>query len=311
LISVRQYKAPDFALTLDAINAAAQVDRTRRISEAAFEHVLSGMGQGIEAFVATVTHRSKVTAAGFVWWDATKTLQRLEGWVHPDWRHRGVGTALLTAVESCVRPISPNGEITITARTYDDILGAPSLFRQRGFAEVRRFYVMSMSLAGQQFEQREADSPQGIVLRPFRERDLPALVAAENEIFVGHWGSQPKTAQAWRREMMDLRPHDPKLWVLAWEGDRIVGECLCHASRESGPNDGWVAIVGVRREWRGCGLGQVVLREGLRRLQQAGFVSAALHVDAENLPALNLYRRIGMEITRTRLHYAKEVRQVR
>jgi ribosomal protein S18 acetylase RimI-like enzyme len=164
---------------------------------------------------------------------------------------------------------------------------------------------MSMSLAERQFE---AHVPRDIVLRSFRESDLLALVEAENEIFADHWGSQPKTPQAWRREMIDLRPYDPKLWVLAWEGDRVVAECLCHASRESGPNDGWIAIVGVRREWRGRGLGEIVLTEGLRRLQQAGFVSAALHVDAENLPALNLYRRLGMEIARTRLHFAKDIR---
>jgi mycothiol synthase len=305
LISVRQYKAPDFALTLETINAAANVDRTRRLSETSFRHVLTGMGQGIEAFVATVRQRSQIFSAGFVWWDATKTAQRLEGWVHPDWRRIGIGTALLTAVESCVQLISPDGEITLTGRTYDDIPGAALLFQRRGYEEIRRFYVMSMSLGEQQFE---AGSLTGIVLRPFREGDLHALVEAENEIFAGHWGSQPKTPQVWRRDMMELRPYDPKLWVLAWDGDRVVGECLCHASRESGPNDGWVAIVGVRREWRGRGLGQIVLTEGLRRLQQAGLVSAALHVDAENLPALNLYQRMGMEISRTRVHFAKDVR---
>jgi mycothiol synthase len=204
-----------------------------------------------------------------------------------------------------VQQISPDGEITLTGRTYDDIPGAALLFQRRGYEEIRRFYVMSMSVGEKQFE---AESLPGIVLRPFREGDLHALVEAENEIFAGHWGSQPKTPQVWRRDMMELRPFDPKLWVLAWDGDRVVGECLCHASRESGPNDGWVAIVGVRREWRGRGLGQIVLTEGLRRLQQAGFVSAALHVDAENLPALNLYQRMGMKISRTRVHFAKDIR---
>lgn len=304
MISVRQYKAPDFALTLDAINTAAKVDRTRRLSDSTFQHVLSGIGQGIEAAVATFTQRSRVTTAGFVWWDATKAAQRLEGWVHPDWRRRGVGTALLAAVESCVHQVLPATQISLTARTYDDIPGAARLFRLRGFQEVRRFYMMSMSMSGRQFE---ADAPHGIVIRSFRESDLLALVEAENEIFTDHWGSQPKTSQVWRRDMIELRPHDPKLWVLAWEGNRVVAECLCHSSRESGPDDGWVSIVGVRREWRGRGLGQIVLTEGLRRLQQAGFVSAALHVDAENLSALNLYRRLGMEIARTRLHFAKSI----
>jgi mycothiol synthase len=107
--------------------------------------------------------------------------------------------------------------------------------------------------------------------------------------------------------MVERRPHDPKLWTIAWAGDRVIGECLCHTSMVGGPNDGWVSIVGVQREWRGRGLGRALLARGLQKLQEVGFETASLNVDAENSAAINLYRSLGMDVLRTRLHFAKTI----
>jgi ribosomal protein S18 acetylase RimI-like enzyme len=158
-----------------------------------------------------------------------------------------------------------------------------------------------------------ADPPPGIVLRAFRRDDLEPLVDANNAIFAEHWGSAPRTVDSWRRDMIERRPHDPALWIVASTPERegasqLVAECLSHASREGGPEDAWVSLVGVRREWRGRGLGRAVLAHGLRTLRDAGYATASLHVDAENTSAVNLYRSLGMDVTRTRLHFEKIVR---
>ena len=194
--------------------------------------------------------------------------------------------------------------ITLTGRTYDDIPGAETLFRLRGYEETRRFCMMSASLSA---PIPDAPIPPGITLRTFRSTDLSALVDADNAIFAGHWESIPRFPPAWKRDLIDTRPHDPSLWILAWDGDRVVGECLSHLSREGGPEDAWIAIVGVREDWRGRGLGRAVLARGLKALQQVGYKTASLHVDGVNAPAIGLYRAMGMEITRTRLHFAKKL----
>jgi len=58
------------------------------------------------------------------------------------------------------------------------------------------------------------------------------------------------------------------------------------------------------------GLGAAVLGEGLRRLQQAGFKTSGLHVDSENAPAVKLYHRLGMDVTRSNLWFNKTIRLV-
>jgi mycothiol synthase len=303
VIKVRPYRAADLSAALEVINAAAQADHTRRITEAVFRRAWAGPTYYDRAAVAFAdTDRP----AGFIWWDRDQSQSwRLEGWVHPACRRRGVGTALLIAAESAARAQEAL-PITLTGRVYSDIPGGETLFRQRGYSEVRRFYLMSLSLAGRRFMPVEA-APPGVTLRTFQEQDLAALVEADNAIFAGHWGSHARTVQAWRREMQESRPYDPSLWLLAWENDRVVGECLCHQSREAGPTDAWISILGVQADWRGRGLGRTLLVQGLHLLQRAGFTSASLHVDAENAPALSLYGSVGMEIARTRVHFARQI----
>jgi mycothiol synthase len=303
MIRVRPYRADDFSAALEVINAAAKVDHTRRITEAVFRRAWADPAYYDHAAVAFADTDHP---AGFIWWDRDQgQSRRLEGWVHPAYRRRGVGTALLIAAESAARAqeVLP---ITLTGRVYSDIPGGETLFRQRGYTEVRRFYLMSLSLVGRLFAPVEA-APPGVTLRAFQEQDLAALVEADNAIFAGHWGSRTRTMQAWRREMQESRPYDPSLWLLAWENDRIVGECLCHQSREAGPTDAWISILGVRQDWRGRGLGRTLVVRGLQILQESGFTSASLHVDAENTPALKLYRSVGMEVTRTRVHFARRI----
>jgi mycothiol synthase len=297
LISVRLYKPSDFAAALGVINTAAAADRTRRLSDATFRRALSGN----LATQAAIAEQGK-TVTGFFWWDMLRGSDlRLEGWVHPDWRRSGIATTLLAAAEAAIRR-RESLPLTLNTRTYVDIPGSETLFRLRGYQEVRRFYLMSMPL-----REFEITPLPGIVLRTFRPDDLPALVEADNAIFADHWGSYQRTLAGWKRDMMETRPYDPSLWVIACAGDQIVGECLCHLSREFGPADGWVSVVGVRKEWRGRGIGRAVLVQGLHTLRKSGFVTGSLHVDAENTPAVTLYRDVGMEVARTRLHFARTI----
>lgn len=306
----RLYRADDFEAVRRLIEDAAAADRTRRLPE----HVLRATmdaGPGHTPGAAIVESTAGELAA-FGWWEVREGAPpraNLEGWVHPTHRRRGAGTTLLAAIESVVREQCGTGVI-LAGRGYDDLPGLEPLFLQRGFAIVRRFYVMSVRLSEAMVD---ADPPPGVLFRAFRRDDLEPLVEANNAIFSDHWGSAPHSVESWQRDMIERRPHDPALWIVASMPERegasqLVAECLSHASREGGPQDAWVSLVGVRREWRGRGLGRAVLAHGLRTLREAGFETASLHVDADNASAAHLYRSLGMDITRTRLHFEKAVR---
>lgn len=306
----RPYREDDFDAVLALLNDAAAADHTRRMPEHVLRATMAESPAGAPG--AAVVESASSGLAAFGWWEvhAEGTPRAIvEGWVHPAQRRRGAGTTLLAVMEAAVRDqCGPN--IMLAARGYDDIPGLGPLFRQRGFTVVRRFYVMSVRLAEAEIN---VEPPPDITLRAFRRDDLEPLVEANNAIFAEHWGSAPRSVEAWRRDMIERRPHDPGLWIVASTPERegasqIVAECLSHASREGGPDDAWVSLVGVRREWRGRGLGRAVLAHGLRTLREAGYATASLHVDAENSSAVHLYRSLGMDVARTRLHFEKMVR---
>jgi mycothiol synthase len=297
---IRPCRSEDFDAVVDIVDTAAQVDNTRRLRKETFRaDYFSGTNNTpIErAFVAVQDH----IVTGFIWWEQVEQTLALQGWVHPSRRGQGVGTALLCAVEDYARA-KYNGDMLLAARTYADLTGTVRLFEQQEYEVAHRFNFMQTSLAGNTYQ---PDLPPKIRFEPFNENYLDQLVAADNAIFANHFGSHRRTVEQWRHQMIDMRPYNPALWVIAWEDDRIVGECLCNPSQQGGPKDGWVSVVGVHESWRGKGLARAVLTEGLRRLQLAGFDTAGLHVDSENVPAVKLYQRLGMDIKRVSLHLHK------
>lgn len=304
----RRYHPDDAAAVITLIDQAAKADRTRRLTYSAFVGTwaaYSNPNQPISYDEAAIVTDDAGSLQGFVWWTVAGASPsyrlQMEGWVHPDSRRRGVGTALLKAVDAYMQS-RLRGQITIFARALADVPGAEQLFRANGYELSRQFYIMRTPLQNQTWT---AEIPHGVTFKTFRAGDLEPLVEADNAIFADHWGSRQRNLPAWRHEMMETRPHDPRLWTLAWADDNIVGECLCHASNQGDPNDGWISIVGVRRDYRGQGLGRALLATSLNKLREFGFDSGSLSVDAENAAAVNLYRSLGMNVIRTRLHFTK------
>jgi mycothiol synthase len=294
---IRVYQPADCAAALSVINAAAEFDRTRRLTSEALS-LRSPRSNAVIAFTA------EGAAAAFARWHQQGDQNYLfEGWIHPSYRRRGYGGGLLTAAEVFVRQ---RGGGALRAYAYEDIAGVKPLFERKGYHVERRFYYMRTALAPERVF--EAEVPQGISIRTFERSDLDSLVAADNEIFADHWGAVQRDPEAWERHMILSRAHNPALWIIALQGDEIVGECLCGASQQGGAQDGHISAVGVRRSWRGYGLGRALLTYGLRALRDHGFTTAALHVDAENHTAVNLYRSLEMDVVRTRLHFVKQVR---
>ncbi len=293
---IRAYQPADCQAALSVINAVAAADRTRALPAEAL--TFTPHESAVIAFTA------EGAAAAFAWWQRQSDQSYLfEGWVHPAFRRRGYGGGLLTAAEVAVRR---EGGGALRARTYEDIAGAKALFERKGYAVERRFYTMRTTLTPERA--LEAELPKGISIRTFQHDDLEMLVAADNEIFADHWGATQRDPETWARQMIASRPHDPKLWILALQGDEIVGECLCGASQGGDEQNAHISIVGVRRSWRGHGLGRALLTYGLRALRDRGFGTVSLNVDAENHVAINLYRSLEMDVVRTRLHYLKHIK---
>jgi ribosomal protein S18 acetylase RimI-like enzyme len=130
-------------------------------------------------------------------------------------------------------------------------------------------------------------------LVPGREREVYECAA---EAFEDHWGEGFSSEQSWlHRHVYASDSFDPELWYLAWEGERLVGLLLAAAYAEEDPELGYVALLGVRREARGRGIGEALLRHSFVKFYGLGQRGAQLVVDSESSTGANrLYERVGM-----------------
>jgi len=67
-------------------------------------------------------------------------------------------------------------------------------------------------------------------------------------------------------------------------------------------------VVGVSPEWSGHGLGRRLMTAGLERLRRRGAARATLYVEADNEPAVRLYRSIGFADRTVDVQYRRRTR---
>lgn len=91
------------------------------------------------------------------------------------------------------------------------------------------------------------------------------------------------------------RRFDPTLWFLAMAGEEVAGISLCYDHAFDDHEMGWVGSLGVRRPWRGQGLGLALLQHSFQEFHRRGKARGGLSVDAESLTgATRLYLKAGM-----------------
>jgi ribosomal protein S18 acetylase RimI-like enzyme len=127
-----------------------------------------------------------------------------------------------------------------------------------------------------------------------------AVLLADDEAFRDHWEPRDFTEASMRSEM-ESKELRLDLWVVAWDGDEVVGSVQSWIWPEEnealGVERGWLDSISVRRPWRRRGVARAMTAEALRRLKAAGMEDAMLGVDAENpTGALGLYEGLGFEV---------------
>ena len=207
-----------------------------------------------------------------------------ESLVLPEAGGLGIGSFLLAWSEDEARG-QRSGSLRHSVLGSDE--RAKRLLTTHGYGYVRSFYRMVIDLD----ESPPAPHwPDGITVTPLRESEERVLHEVIEDAFAEHWGHVPRTFEEWRpREMIE---HD--LTFLARDGDEVAGTVVCH-------EDLWgvalVGILGVRKPWRGRGLGRALLLHGFGALYERGKRRIGLGVDAGNeTGALELYRSAGMRI---------------
>ena len=218
--------------------------------------------------------------------------------VHHDAWATGVADALLAEAERWAGEHAEGGDLLRYFGVAEQDTEASEALRRAAYRPVRASWEMRIDLAE---EPPEAPVwPDGVSVRPASSpEDDETVYETDMEAFADGWDFSRTEYSAWRRWTVESPRFDPSLWFIAEEGDEVAGICLCSPHRSGDPVWGWVDTLGVRKPWRGRGLGTALLRHAFRQLHARGMRRVDLDVDTENSTgAVRLYERAGMRAER-------------
>jgi mycothiol synthase len=294
--------------------AADQIEETTQAEDIAndFEHA--------ENFdpardVVLVEAEGGVVGYAKLTWSINDEGQRIywqAGQVRPEWRRKGLGKALLGYTEARTQQLAQahpfDGPNCLRGMGEDTALGKIALFESAGYSILRYFFFMKRDSLE---DLPSVTLPEGFEFRPATEEDDRTIWLAKEEAFRDHWGHTNRTEVDYQH-WLHSPYHQPDLWPVIWDVARneVAAMSLnCIVADENatfGFLRGSINALGVRRPYRGKGLGRAVLLKSLEMVRERGMTEAVLGVDSENPSgALGLYERSGFTVINKDALYQK------
>lgn len=223
--------------------------------------------------------------------------------VHPEWRGRGAGSALLAAAEQRLMEL---GVVTVYAKVADDPT-ATAFAERRGYRRGRLARLLRLDLATAELP--VLAPPAGVRLAT--AADLPdprALYEADLDVSrdePGEVAMDDISYDDWRRAYWDRPDLDRSLTAVALVDDRVVAFSLALTDGRDRYQSG---MTGTRRSHRGLGLARAVKLAALRRARDAGYRQATTTNDDGNAAMLAVNRRLGYRAVAGERRYRRELR---
>jgi mycothiol synthase len=223
------------------------------------------------------------------------------GGVRPSERGRGLGRQLLKWQEQ--RGLQQLGASTKTLPGWlmaftDERADATARLLRRFEFEVARYFLELRRDLSQPVPEVAIDDK--LTIMPFSLDRSAATLAARNDAFRDHWGSQPVDEEQWD-SFVAREAFRPELSFIAIDAaDDVVGFVLASVNEGDWPGQGfsssYIDLVGVTRAWRKRGIAPALLAATLRAISAARLDKAVLDVDSDSpTGALGLYTGLGFE----------------
>jgi mycothiol synthase len=234
------------------------------------------------------------------------------GGVRPSHRGLGLGRALLDwhRIRARQHLAASDLELPGWSMLFVEELNDSGLrlARRAGLPLVRYFTKMERDLAADDIP--NLTLPEGLVLAVPTPDDSGRIMAAKNDAFRDHWGSQPSIPEAWD-SMMSQPTMRWDLSVIALDGDEVAGLVMTQVNADDfekqGFVGGYIPLVGVVKAWRRQGVAPALLAAAFELYREAGHERVALDVDSENPSgALGLYTGMGFAATARSVAFVEE-----
>lgn len=156
-----------------------------------------------------------------------------------------------------------------------------------------------------------------ILIRPYQPDDLPTLTAIMVEAFEGvsiDFGIEeqfgPINGHDWKwrkaRHLDEDVRRDAAGILVAESAGQVIGFVSSWMDLEAGL--GYIPNISLRPEYRGQGLGRLLLNAVLDRFREAGLSHAKIETLAQNAIGNHLYRAVGFVEVARQVHFVADLR---
>jgi phosphinothricin acetyltransferase len=142
------------------------------------------------------------------------------------------------------------------------------------------------------------DAPEGLVIRAAHRDDLPAIHAIYNEAIETTTATWDEAPWPWEQRLAWWAGHDALTPVLVAEhGGAVVGFAyLTFMSAKSGWRFTREDTIYLHREYRGRGVGRVLLGALIDAARAIGVHLLVASITSDNEASIVLHRRLGFEV---------------
>ena len=328
--SIRTMESVDLAPLVEMLNLASLSTvggRSAVIAESGKLRRTDGVPPSAAQVVA-VNSRGQLIGYQYLSSSAPYVIQETGGSIHPDFDSLALRVALLDWAEakaSANIPSAPDfARLLLYWNIYEQDRTALDFLLANGFSFARQWIHMAVEMETAPAKPLMAG---GITIKPLDPaRDWSKVDPALDEAFADHWGhvdeaallspterkAAPEPESASEPEPIDDDPYwnSSGLCFVAWDGDTVVGSCLCNARTVEDEDSGKLGSLSVRRQYRGRGIGKALALTALNEFYRRGTRRVITDTDGESFSlSYRLYESVGMKIFRRQNLYEKELRR--